>query len=165
MRKIAILLAVLICLMSFTPALADVKRPSASEFKGWQWPVKEKRVLCGFHCKSGVHSQVHSGVDIKGSLGIYPAANGKVVAKDYNSSNGYNIIIKHDNGFYTHYKHLKKGSIRVSVGDTVTKDERIATMGNTGRSFGTHLHFETGYSKSPYSSNLRGQFNPIIALP
>lgn len=55
------------------------------------------------------------------------------------------VIIKHDtpNGvYYTSYHHVAAGSITVSPGTTVKAGDRIATMGNTGCSYGQHLHFE-----------------------
>ncbi len=53
---------------------------------------------------------------------------------------GCHIIIDHANGYQTLYGHLS--SIEVSAGQAVTKGERIGVMGSTGRSTGTHLHFE-----------------------
>lgn len=55
---------------------------------------------------------------------------------------GNYVKIKHNNGMYTLYAHLKYGSVSVNVGDTVKKGQVIAYMGNTGYSFGAHLHFE-----------------------
>ena len=55
---------------------------------------------------------------------------------------GNYIKIKHDNGMYTFYAHLKYGSVAVKVGDRVTKGQVLGYMGNTGYSFGAHLHFE-----------------------
>ena len=61
--------------------------------------------------------------------------------KDY--SNGGNIVkIDHGNGFITRYLHLAYGSVKVKVGDLVKKGQIIGYMGNTGYSFGGHLHFE-----------------------
>lgn len=103
---------------------------------------------------------IHNGIDIIGDNGknngagyldyILAHSDGKIVGirKDYQtndktgSSYGNYILIKHDNGYYTLYAHLKYGSINLNVGDTVTKGQVIAYMGNTGMSYGAHLHFE-----------------------
>lgn len=55
---------------------------------------------------------------------------------------GNYVKIKHDNGMFTLYAHMKYGSISVSVGQRVAKGQVIGYMGNTGYSFGAHLHFE-----------------------
>ncbi len=64
------------------------------------------------------------------------------------------IKIKHGNNIQTLYAHLKYGSIKVKQGDYVKKGEVIGTMGNTGRAFGVHLHFEVrdynNKRKNPY---------------
>ncbi len=70
------------------------------------------------------------------------------VVKNYNktdstgSSYGNYIKIKHNNGYYTLYAHLKFGGVYVNKGDKVIKGQFIADMGNTGRSTAKHLHFE-----------------------
>lgn len=55
---------------------------------------------------------------------------------------GNYVKIKHSNGMYTFYAHLKYGSVAVKVGDRVEKGQVLGFMGNTGYSFGAHLHFE-----------------------
>lgn len=55
---------------------------------------------------------------------------------------GNYVKIKHENGMFTFYAHLKYGSVAVKVGDRVTKGQVLGFMGNTGYSFGAHLHFE-----------------------
>ena len=52
------------------------------------------------------------------------------------------IKIDHGNGYFTRYLHLAYGSVNVSVGDFVKKGTVLGYMGNTGYSFGGHLHFE-----------------------
>ena len=61
----------------------------------------------------------------------------------YDSNNPGNMVkIDHGNGYYTRYLHLAYGTVKVSVGDKVSKGQVIGYMGNTGYSFGGHLHFE-----------------------
>lgn len=57
-----------------------------------------------------------------------------------NKSYGNAIKIKHNNGMFTLYAHLR--SVKVKKGQTVTKGQVIGVMGNTGNSYGRHLHFE-----------------------
>ena len=63
---------------------------------------------------------------------------------------GNYVLIRHSNGYYSRYAHLKKNTIVVSVNQTVGNTEYLAIMGDSGRAFGRHLHFEvaTGYSSS-----------------
>ena len=103
----------------------------------------------------------HEGIDIvkKGYQldDIVAHSDGKVVQviKNCNiTTNGKNgntldknnpgnlIKIDHGNGYYTKYLHLKYGSIKINTGDNVKKGEIIGHMGDTGYSFGAHLHFE-----------------------
>lgn len=58
------------------------------------------------------------------------------------NSYGNYVKIQHPNGYYTLYAHMKYGSVAVSPGERVEEGEVIGYMGNTGHSFGAHLHFE-----------------------
>ena len=62
---------------------------------------------------------------------------------------GNYVYVKHPNGMFTRYAHLKEGLL-VKEGDQVNEETVIGIIGNTGRSYGRHLHFEvaTGYSSS-----------------
>ena len=55
---------------------------------------------------------------------------------------GNMVRIDHGNGFQTRYLHLAYGTVNVNVGDKVNKGQILGFMGNTGNSFGAHLHFE-----------------------
>ena len=55
---------------------------------------------------------------------------------------GNMVRIDHGNGFQTRYLHLAYGTVNVNVGDRVRRGQIIGYMGNTGNSFGAHLHFE-----------------------
>lgn len=96
----------------------------------------------------------HEGIDLISSISstdyIIAYSSGKVVAlqNNYNktdkSGNSYGnyIKIKHDNGMYTLYAHLKYKSIPFKLNSYVNKGDVIGYMGNTGYSKGYHLHFE-----------------------
>ena len=111
--------------------------------------------LKSYHCpiKGRVTSKygprrrgIHQGTDIDLETGdpIYATFDGRVrhttyVARGY----GHLIIIRHDNGLETFYAHLSE--VNVKPGDWVTAGQMIGKGGNTGRSTGSHLHYEMRY--------------------
>jgi murein DD-endopeptidase MepM/ murein hydrolase activator NlpD len=84
----------------------------------------------------------HKGFDIGNNTGtpINATASGVVIFSGWHGSYGRKIVIYHGFGYSTVYAHLYR--LSVSVGDEVKKGEIIGTMGSTGRSTGTHLHYE-----------------------
>jgi murein DD-endopeptidase MepM/ murein hydrolase activator NlpD len=86
----------------------------------------------------------HKALDIanKAAPAILAADSGKVVVAGWPDGWGYGnrVVIDHGNGFRTLYAHMS--SVAVSVGQTVNRGDVIGRMGSTGRSTGTHLHFE-----------------------
>ncbi len=98
------------------------------------------------HVTSGYgwrRSRMHAGIDIKVQTGdnLYAAFDGVVRLAKYYSSYGNCVIIRHYNGLETLYAHASK--LLVEVNDHVKAGDVIALGGNTGRSTGSHLHFET----------------------
>ena len=88
--------------------------------------------------------RMHYGVDLKVYTGdtIYAAFGGKVRVKKFDANGyGYYIIIRNKNGLETLYAHLSKQM--VDINQEVKSGQPIGLGGNTGRSFGSHLHFET----------------------
>jgi murein DD-endopeptidase MepM/ murein hydrolase activator NlpD len=83
----------------------------------------------------------HNGVDMAapGGSPILAAYGGTVVAATYSSTMGNYVMIDHGSNLYTIYMHAS--ALYVSKGDTVTKGQKIAAVGTTGRSTGNHLHF------------------------
>ncbi len=84
----------------------------------------------------------HHGIDFAGQEGdgIYAVADGIVSWTGSKSGYGNMVEIDHGNGYVTRYAHSEK--LLVNTGDMITKDQKIALMGSTGRSTGPHVHFE-----------------------
>ena len=86
----------------------------------------------------------HKAVDIanQGGGSIVAADAGRVIVAGWTDNTGYGnrVMIDHGNGFITLYGHMSV--ISVQVGQTVRRGDLLGQMGNTGRSTGTHLHFE-----------------------
>lgn len=103
-------------------------------------PLKTSfRYTSGFGRRWG---RAHEGIDMAGALGspVYATAEGTVVHAGWESGYGNMVEIRHEFGLATRYGHLSK--VRVEVGQRVSRGDRIGDMGNTGRSTGTHLHYE-----------------------
>ena len=85
---------------------------------------------------------MHNGLDFKGPLGtpILAAADGKITSAGSQGGYGNIIEITHANGLLTRYAHLS--GFNVSLGQKVERGVQIGRMGSTGRSTGSHLHFE-----------------------
>ena len=93
----------------------------------------------------------HSGVDMPGRIGdpIYATGDGVVEYVEVNRSRygyGTQVLIDHGFGYKTRYAHLSK--LHVKKGDTISRGQLIADMGNTGISQAPHLHYEVIYKRS-----------------
>lgn len=116
------------------------------------YPVSSKGMIAPLQYSNVYVSQHyghngHKGVDIctrgtGSTMGkeIRAAADGVVYSAEFHKSWGNNVYINHGNGVYTRYAHCSK--MIVSAGDQVKQGQVIAYVGNTGNSFGPHLHFE-----------------------
>lgn len=110
-------------------------------------PVKSSfRYTSGFGPRWG---RMHNGTDFAAGHGtpIYSTADGVVTHAGWSSGYGNLVKIQHEFGIETRYAHQSK--IRVKVGQRVSRGERIGDMGNTGRSTGTHLHYEVRIGGKP----------------
>ena len=94
--------------------------------------------------------KMHEGVDISGSKNepVYATGDGKVVEVGFNFF-GYGnfVVIDHGFGYKTLYGHLR--AAEVAEGQMVHRGDQIGAMGSTGRSTGTHLHYEVRYNDHP----------------
>jgi len=86
-------------------------------------------------------THIHMGLDIANDTGTFVKAtmDGEVIYADYDGGFGNKVVIEQNN-YKTVYAHLDK--MYVDVNDKVQKGDIIATMGNTGHSTGSHLHYE-----------------------
>lgn len=101
-------------------------------------PVNYGFITRGFNSKKG-----HLGIDfaVKTGTNVYATAGGFVIFADYNSDDGYMIILMHDNEYISVYKHCS--ALTKKIRDRVIQGEVIALSGNTGlNTTGPHLHFE-----------------------
>ena len=114
--------------------------------KDFLWPVEKGKVSSYYGWRSS--KKFHDGIDISAPSGtkIFAVKNGKIVYSG-NKISGYGnmVVVKHDTKLYTVYAHCK--TTKVSKGDSVSKGQTIAEVGNTGHSHGPHLHFEVRKGK------------------
>ena len=126
----------------------------AAEQMPFSFPVLGAyRFTSGFGPRNG---RMHNGSDFAGSTGtpIAATADGIVTFAGRQSGYGLMVQVQHAFGMRTRYAHLSR--IRVSEGDRVSRGDRIGDMGNTGRSTGTHLHYEVHQNGTP--------INPMIFI-
>lgn len=110
-------------------------------------PLKTSyRFTSGFGRRWG---RAHEGIDLAGAHGspIYATADGVVTHAGWENGYGKMVEIRHPYGLVTRYGHMS--DIKVSEGQNVSRGDRIGDMGNTGRSTGTHLHYEVHVSGTP----------------
>lgn len=116
--------------------IPNVVNPVLESGKHWE--------TCPFDLKDGHRGEdlISRGPNDKGNTPCYIIAieKGKVYKTGHSSKAGYYVYIKHANGHYSVYMHLKKGSILVQKNQLVAKGQRIGFMGDTGNATATHLH-------------------------
>jgi murein DD-endopeptidase MepM/ murein hydrolase activator NlpD len=122
---------------------ADVPDSLEIDLRGFSMPTTSRKVTSGFGYRPRFR-RMHKGIDVKVQTGdtIYAAFDGKVRIVRY-ERRGYGkyVVLRHENGLETIYAHLSK--YLCDVNEDVKAGQPIGLGGNTGRSFGSHLHFET----------------------
>jgi LysM repeat protein len=119
--------------------------------------------LCDFHYPTnGIMTSVfgprwgrmHYGLDLDLETGdnVFAAWEGMVRISQYHSSYGNVVVVRHNNGLETLYAHMSQRKVR--PGDHVEAGEILGLGGNTGRSYGSHLHFEIRYMGDAIDPNL-----------
>ncbi len=113
------------------------------DLTGFCMPTTSTRVTSPFGPR---WRRMHKGIDVKVLVGdtIVAAFDGKVRMVSFERKGyGYYVVIRHDNGLETVYGHLSKQLVKEN--QLVKAGEVIGLGGNTGRSYGSHLHFETRF--------------------
>jgi len=111
----------------------------------FSWPLSSSytQITSRFKAKSADYTNTssHNGIDLPAPEGtpIYAAADGVVTVAEEHYSYGNYVLIDHGNGYETLYAHCTE--LLVEVDEKVAEGQVIATVGNTGYSFGNHLHF------------------------
>lgn len=119
----------------------------AVEKTPFMMPLKSSfRFTSGFGPRWG---RMHIGADFAAAHGtpIYATADGVVTYSGWLAGYGRLVKVQHEFGMETRYAHLSRS--RVKVGQRISRGERIGDMGNTGRSTGTHLHYEVRVRGKP----------------
>ena len=131
------------------------ERPKTAATGTFQMPIKSYVVTSEY---GGRWGRMHDGMDFGAPTGttIYAADGGTVIRASYYGGYGNCIEIDHENGHVTRYAHCS--AILVSAGDKVYQGQEIGRVGNTGHSFGSHLHFEVRVNGA--SQNPRNYVNP-----
>jgi murein DD-endopeptidase MepM/ murein hydrolase activator NlpD len=112
----------------------------------WQLPLKGYSVSSGFGWRWG---RLHAGVDLAAPHGtpIYAAASGTVIMARWYGGYGNCVIVQHPDGVVSLYGHQSK--IIATEGQHVDAGQLLGLVGDTGHSFGDHLHFEIRINDNP----------------
>jgi murein DD-endopeptidase MepM/ murein hydrolase activator NlpD len=116
-------------------------------------PVRTAAFTSGFGVRSDPFQRraaMHPGIDLAGASGtpIYATADGVVLRAGWNSGGYGNLVeLDHGKGISTRYGHMS--AILVRPGQRVTRGQQIGRMGSTGRSTGSHLHYEVRIDGRP----------------
>jgi len=122
---------------------SDIPETYRIDLRGFAMPTTSRKVTSNYGYRASFR-RMHKGIDIKVYVGdtINAAFDGKVRMVSY-EGRGYGkfVVIRHNNGLETVYGHMSKQL--VTEGQIVKAGQPMGLGGNTGRSTGSHLHFET----------------------
>lgn len=141
-----------------SPATGDDEAGAPTEGPAYSYPVTWGTPISGrFGDVSSSWPRGHAGLDFNGDTGdpVYAATDGRVQYAEFNYGGYGNLVmIMRSDGTQTRYAHLDK--IKVKKGQRVSAGQLIGTIGNTGDSSGSHLHFEVRVGKALTPTNPAG---------
>ena len=168
-RRSTISLLLILCLTITIIPFTKVDVSAATVQLRHIWPVKDTYEIdhnggqwndWDFHYEHG-----HYGVDIPAPEGtnVYASAAGTVVESNNNGAYGKHVLIKHKDGVYTLYAHMSVRSVK--KGDTVKQAQKVGEVGDTGHSYGNHLHYGMYVAKKYFDNEIAykpvdGTLNP-----
>ncbi len=110
-------------------------------------PIETKKFIVSSAFGERIHPmtgvlQFHTGIDLVSNEGVPVVSpeSGTVLDSHYDSARGNFIVIQHNNQYTTSYSHLRDRSVK--PGEKVNKGQTIGSVGNTGLSVNSHLHYE-----------------------
>lgn len=126
--------------------IGTAERPKTAPTGTYAMPIEHYTLSSRFGYRWG---RLHSGLDLAAPTGtpIYASDGGTVVRAGWYAGYGLCVDIDHENGRMTRYGHCSQ--LLVNAGDKVYQGQNVALVGNTGHSFGSHLHFEINLNGSP----------------
>ncbi|WP_128377470.1 M23 family metallopeptidase [Streptomyces cavernae] len=117
-------------------------QPEPETTRAWVPPVAGYALSASFGSGGSRWANLHTGQDFAVPIGtpVRAVGAGRVVRVSCGGAFGIEVVIEHDNGYYTQYAHL--AAVTVDQGERVGPGQWIAQSGTTGNSTGPHLHFE-----------------------
>lgn len=112
----------------------------------WLLPLQSYDYSSSYGMRWG---RMHNGIDLAAPQGtpVHAVHGGTVIQSRWDGGYGYSVIIDHGDGVQTLYAH--NSELLVSEGQEVAAGDRVSLVGNTGYSFGAHLHFEVHINGAP----------------
>lgn len=124
----------------------EVTTLADAEANAWVLPLEDFQFTAPFGMRLG---KLHSGIDLAAGEGIpYKAVHGGTITKaGWDGGYGFAVTVKHDDGTEAVYAHSRR--LLVKTGDKVKAGQVLGQVGNTGYSYGTHLHLEIHEGDQP----------------
>lgn len=138
-----------------------------SQNTNFQWPIEEENFIISSNFGESRNDHFHSGLDISGeNIHVFPLQPAKILYLEFDgmyprrfaSGTGNQVWLEHEKGIWSGYYHLSK-FFPPEKGFYYPTKESFALTGNTGRSFGAHLHF---FILTNYGKKI---INPLLFLP
>jgi murein DD-endopeptidase MepM/ murein hydrolase activator NlpD len=117
-------------------------QPETASTRAWTTPVETYELSAGFDSAGARWSHRHTGQDFAVGIGapVRAVGEGRVESVSCGGGFGIEVVVAHENGYYTQYAHL--AAVAVDQGERVRAGQWVGQAGTTGNSTGPHLHFE-----------------------